>query len=494
LSYKKVKNLIVPRSNVRSLLLKCYEEQMPKGWGEVKKKIRSRNKNKMYVWAIKHDNDPDTKDFWGNSKLKPHYHFVIKITAKGSLAMRTIANELGIVFREEDEEMMKHGGVETFKAENLANVVMYLTHETEQAILDGKTIYDKKKVISNMSFEETQQIREGYQRVSSANRKVSPAEMAELCERARALGRAFGDFEEWRDSLPYNVRINRGMNEAKKCYERGTEESIRALGTDITRLCVFIKGLPNEGKTYAAEQALKDKLSIMVKESGTGQFDEMHASVDALIIDDTCIPDLLAVADNRRTQVHKRNGGRPWWCGSYLIVTSNESFYDWVVECGASKSYDALLSRFYVCEVKKLGEKNFLFLESESTRGTEEDKAKRGEMFDEFRARFNSIIGTYKKSESKPQSRRLGFGTVSFVDEVNGRVGVRTAMRGSGKPPEPEEPPKPKEELWFDLGLVHKEDLPYYEAKGFVYSAEKERYENPKTKEYILIYEDVYFT
>lgn len=67
------------RSNVRTLAIKCYEEQMPEGWESVKIKIKQIDKKYLIVIAIKHDRDPDGDNFWAPSTEKPHYHIIVRV-------------------------------------------------------------------------------------------------------------------------------------------------------------------------------------------------------------------------------------------------------------------------------------------------------------------------------------------------------------------------------------------------------------------------------
>ena len=128
------------RSTVSTLSIKCYEEQMVDGWEQTQEAIKSIDKTQCHVLAIKHDRDPQTDDIWKPCLEKPHYHIIVRLLNKRRSKVQTILNTLHIKYRPElDDNLWKNHGVETIR--KFANMAMYLTHDTEEAILDLSLIH-----------------------------------------------------------------------------------------------------------------------------------------------------------------------------------------------------------------------------------------------------------------------------------------------------------------------------------------------------------------
>lgn len=390
---------------------------MPKGWNDVKRRIRRQKKERMQVIAIKHYKDLIGDDYWQPSAEKPHYHITVRIVRRGKdnriipYHVETILKALGIVFRkEEDKVLWNEHGVETI--ENYAHMAVYLNHDTIQAELDGKAKYALKDLVSNLTIEEIEQIRAGYVRVSEGNRKVGTSEMATIDEQAYELGQKLEDFNLWYASLDFAVRSHSKMKTVKESYYRGIEDRVKMDGR-VNRLCVFIKGGHNLGKGYAALEALKGKRYLTIEGGGTGKFDRLSPSDEAIIVNDDKCPNLLNMTDNYMCQAYKRQKDNPYWCGEYFIVTSNKSFAEWLRESGidvgtfysdgslfqVTEHYRAMKSRFYICHIENIDGVNKLICDSPSTRGTEADQMERKAKYMDFRKKYNASLAEYKPNE-----------------------------------------------------------------------------------------------
>lgn len=388
------------RSNVRTLAIKCYEEQMPEGWESVKIKIKQIDKKYLIVIAIKHDRDPDGDNFWAPSTEKPHYHIIVRVVPPAPPEkikperIGKILDLLGIEYRpDKDETLWNEHGVET--CSNFCAYAMYLTHETEQAIQDGKELYYFEELISNVTDEELKQIREGYLRPTYG--RVSMMQMEELDKAAYEKGTELKDFTEWYRSLPFMIRCNTKMRIVEQSYWQGVADRLKK-GVTVNRLSVYIKADGNCGKTYAAKQALAGKSMLTVDGGGSGRYDHLQLSTNAIILDDATTGSLLNMADNYACQIYRRNNNNPVWLGQYFIVTSNLDFEEWVRKCGLSSfsNIQAARTRFYVCSVRVGRDgKKYLVCESESTRGSEEVLMEKRKMFMDFKAKYNESIQQY---------------------------------------------------------------------------------------------------
>mgnify|MGYP000914934866 CR=1 FL=1 len=406
------------KSSVHSAALKIYDDQLVYGWDYTKNAIKTAFKSSyMQIEGIKHYKDYlDNSDFWVPSIEKPHYHIIFRLVdRKNRIRIGTVLKALGIEFRKGlDDNLLREHGCET--VQDFSAYSLYLTHETEDAILDGKSLYDISDIVSNLTESELEQIREGYVRPSE-KRRLTQAELISLDQEAYNKGYELKDFDDWYNSLGFVVRSNAKMKVIKESYSRGVESRIKE-GNSLPRLCIFIQGAPNTGKTYAAAHSVKgDYLSV--GGGGSGKFDNLKPSHNAIIIDDDVCPNLLNMSDNYICKAYRRNKNNPVWAGEYLIITSNLSFDEWASRCGIdmyiqepayynnytpkyTEHGKALRSRFYICELRQTPTgQNRLACLSASNRGTLKEQFERAYKFVEFQNTFNGIIANYNPQINK---------------------------------------------------------------------------------------------
>lgn len=416
-------------SSVHSAALKIYDEQLKYDWDYTKNAIRTAFKSSyLQIEAIKHFRDfLEDDNFWTPSREKPHYHIIFRLVdRKDRIRIRRVLKALGIEFRKgKDDNLLKEHGCET--VQNFSAYSLYLTHETEDAILSGKSLYKLSEVVSNLTESELEQIREGYVRPCD-KRKLTQAELISLDKEAYDKGFELADFEDWYDALGFVVRSNAKMKVIKESYARGVEARIRE-NKSLSRLCIFVQGPPNTGKTYAAAHSVEgDYLSI--SGGGSGKFDNLKPSHNAIVIDDDICPNLLNMSDNYICKAYRRNRDNPVWAGEYLIVTSNLSFNAWALECGIkmfpnpnlpsytdaySPQGKALRSRFYICELEQMQTgQHRLACRSASTRGTVEEQVKRADKFVDFQKKFNEIIANYN-----PQNNKVDYSKIEEKEKEN---------------------------------------------------------------------------
>lgn len=401
-NYKKFHKLTM-NSTVRTLSVKCYEEQLTDGWKETAKRIKECQQN-IQVIAIKHDKDYAHDDIWLPGKEKPHYHIIMKLTDNKTSHVSGLLTMLGVCFRKGlDEVLWDNHGVETVG--NFRSMAKYLTHDTEQAIRDGKVQYSLEELVSNLPPEEIKRIREGRSKNEGSTDRVKLEELAALDQQAMQLGYELKDFDQWYEELPFRIRSHPKMKTIERTYHSGVRKRVQEQG-EVNRLCIFIKGVKNVGKTYSAIHSLENKNVLTVGGGGSGKFDRLSPSTEAIVIDDDRAPNLLNMTDNYMCQAYKRMSDNPYWCGKYFIVTSNLSFREWLEECGIktvacqkpleyTEQYRAMESRFYVCHIDKRDGKNRLICDSVSKRGTKEEQIERKNMFVEFRDKYNLLLASY---------------------------------------------------------------------------------------------------
>lgn len=390
-------------SKVYALAIKCYDEQLPYGREYTFNAIRQTNKSDFQVIAIIHDRDTVTDGIWAEAVVKPHIHIIVRcVDRKKRIRVRTIMDCLGIVFRPNlDDALWREHGVETIG--NYTGYAVYLTHETKEAIDDAKELYSVDELISNLAIDEIIHIREGYIRVSPNAHKVTSDELATLDQDAYTLGYEMKNFSQWYDAQPFAVRSHAKMKTIRESYERGVNARIEE-GRAVTRLCIYVQGPPDSGKTYAAIAALDGKQVLSVGGGGTGKFDRLRPDHEAIVIDDDVCPNLLNMTDNYICRAYKRNSNNPAWAGHYFVVTSNLTFSEWLENSGIhtrdrlgnpSAHYTAMWTRFYICEIRYSNGVAHLALISPSTRGSGGEQLERAEMFTEFVRKFNETIANY---------------------------------------------------------------------------------------------------
>lgn len=397
------------RSTVRTLSLKFYAEQVLPNGGDasaakavLEQRVKAVDKDDVQIIAIMHDRDPMTDDIWAPSMEKPHFHVIMRVVGSPNRRISQLLGMVGVTYRQDpdgngepvDRKLWENHGVETVK--KFANYAMYLTHDTEEAISEGKFQYGLDELFSNMTQEEIKLIRDGY--ISPSRVKVTGEVMSELDQAARQMGYEMQNYTKWVDQLPFEVRSHAKMRAVRESYDRGVTMRIEER-TQIVRLCVFIQGKPDTGKSYASAEALKHlgKSVLNVSGGGTGRFDSLRPDHDAIVIDDDVCPNLLNMSDNYICRAYRRNRNNQVWAGRYLIVTSNLDFDAWMEACSISeKNREAVRSRFYICHLEKRDGVNCLDLDSASRRGSNPEQRERLEMFRGFREKFDAVISGYE--------------------------------------------------------------------------------------------------
>lgn len=216
--------------------------------------IKATNPKDFQVLAIRHDRDEMTDGIWAVANVKPHWHVIVQLTDQSRrIRVKQILAGLGIVYRQGlDDDLWKEHGVETIG--NFAGYAGYLTHETAEAIRDAKERYDISEIVSNLTSEEIQQVREGFIRVSE-KRKLTQEDLITLDREAYDCGYALKTLEDWFADQPFNVRSAAKLKVITEHYYHGVEARIRE-HVEVKRVCIYIQGAPNRGRTYAAEHAL----------------------------------------------------------------------------------------------------------------------------------------------------------------------------------------------------------------------------------------------
>lgn len=360
--------------------------------------VHDKHKHHWQIEAICHDRDEvaNEDDMFEPSAVKPHFHVILRDADKNRFLVKTILKVLKLNYQKQDSSLFFNSGCTTIFNFNAYSV--YLTHETEQAIRDGKEFYELSEVMTNMSLDELKAVRAGYNRLQ-AKSKLSETDWNELAEYVAGLGDKMDDFQAWADkTLTFSQQTNSKFLKLQQVYNRHLLKAVEQ-SPDIIRCCVLIFGKFNDGKSYTARHALMALgETVYNARQGSGKYDGLRHEASAMLFDDRKMTDSLNVTDNRATVLHSRGTGndKPW-VGRYVVITTNqdpdEFFRDQVQD---DSQVEALRSRFYVATITydylKFGH---LQLSQSSIRGSKSDIIKRNALYTRFADKFNELIKQY---------------------------------------------------------------------------------------------------
>ena len=368
--------------------------------------------NQWNVAAIWHDKDPVSSDddVFLTSIKKPHCHLLIFLENGKKFRLSQVLDLLGINFDPVvDKTLMDCGGIAS--CVDKSAFFMYLTHETDQAIFDGKFIYDRKEIINNMSDELQDSLRAGYKRAVPKS-KLKPSDWDKLYEEAYQIGKSIIktriDYDDWERAHLNTVQSVQGpARKLKEAYYKGVSDTITEK-VKLVRLSVIIYGCANQGKSYSAKKALINMgKKIHIATIGSGKYDDLRPDTDAILFDDVAVSDARNVFDNGPKVLRRRHSNDRPWLGDYAIVTTN---LDWQHEIIAMMGkryayerddltsedktvFDAIASRLYICYINEANGE--LEIEHKQTRGGDESKKEHNKKMEEFKKAFDNVSMPY---------------------------------------------------------------------------------------------------
>lgn len=389
------------------------------------------------VAVVLHDSDKvkAADDPFKISIEKAHFHLIIRRLSKKRFRVNRIIQLLGLHYIKDDNFddtiMWNAGGAEIIR--DFASYFLYLSHETNQAIVDGKHKYDRSEVISNFGDE----IRESLWQAGLRNQKKSKIDWDEINDIAYTMGLNLKDFDPWvKANLTVTDQANKNFRVVSKSYQQGLSEGVAKIG-HITRCSILIHGEGNLGKSYTSLEALKAlHLNVYRASKGSGKYDNLSTATDAMIFDDVAVSDARNVFDNMAVTLHRRNSNDRAWLGSYAVVTTNDDAETFCRKMAGVSSTDELLDvndpytkskidaieaikqRLYICTVKN----NKLIVESATTRGSRADQAEHDKLFKKFAENFNAILKNYKP-EKQENANALGDALFRRAYEMYQRLG-----------------------------------------------------------------------
>lgn len=388
----------------------------------------SRQLHGYIAWGICHYKDPktDPSDFFDDSREKPHCH--VYIWAKNqshnsgyAKRISTFFKIIGIKYRKEDDNLWLNHGID--KIVSLESCALYTTHDTAQAIKDGKVHYGLNNVYRNITLDEFKKLRNYAEETQIV---ISKVDWVKYDEMAYELGYDFEDWYSWYDSLPRDAREKKTkIDICREQYDKGIMDKIE-VNDHITRCSIFIQGDKGVGKTTAVNYAIRNMRHLDISGGNTGQFDRLTPIYEAVAVSDSKLPEatLLALADDRIANVYHRNQNNSYFAGKYFIVTNNHNIEDWAESCKMqtdiavpqemqpgqvfqryehvlTPEFEALCDRFFICEIRTdANGRNYLFCISKNDRGSKEEQIIRNNMYRYFRDGFNKCISGFSREDN----------------------------------------------------------------------------------------------
>lgn len=375
--------------------------------------------HKYKIDSIVHYKDYNTDDMLAPSIEKPHSHLLCYMESTGTkenkFRLQTLLNDLkkcGIRYREEDKTLLeKSTKFPRMRAQEHCKVIVYHTHETAEAReKDGKEFYSREERITNLTPSELDLIYHIYeQKFNKIDNKDNTLLLEDYCNQAYALGQQGGDFDKWfMENIP-PAQLKTVKSTLIDYYEYGVSDFLASPASTLNIRCaIFIAGQASAGKTYNSKQALKSLgyKVLPIEAGGTGKLDELKPSHGAVVVSDTNIKNLLAMADNSFTRVYRRNNSNPLWCGQYLIITYNKDLDGYLADFYSNtitsfEQIQAVKSRFFECTVDPYTNK--LQVWTASTRGDSDTLVKRAQMALAFKDAYNKSVENFKRPDMSPE-------------------------------------------------------------------------------------------
>lgn len=289
---------------------------------------------------------------------KPHCHAYFKIKDGKRIRFSSFLNDLhssGITLDcPDDLDLLKHviedgNGFpnEQRIGQGESYCVVYGSHQTPIAKLEGKHAYDWNDPHHFTTYTEEdfkrfllEQNRLNDHSKATTVRTLSLSENSQLAMEARALGEKGGDFDSWWfDELPIEARLGCSkLDTIRSEYDHGIDQYLSdPKNTIMTRVCLYVQGPHNVGKSGSLALALSELGYPTYKVSAggsTGKMDNFKYWHKALVLDDTSVKGFFSYADDTICRAYKRNSGNPLFACKFLAVTANEDISDYYLRCG----------------------------------------------------------------------------------------------------------------------------------------------------------------
>ena len=155
--------------------------------------------------------------------------------------------------------------------------------------------------------------------------KVTNKEIAETGAQAYELGREFGDFGDWYFSKRFPLRCELDLEMLEEIYNQGAESKAKET-VYVNRLCVFIHGKTNTGKTYTSVEALKQmgyNHFYDIRGYGPAKFRNISTSVQAILLDNWTdgkyMSRFLELCGDKPVKITHREKNNQYFVGDVIV-------------------------------------------------------------------------------------------------------------------------------------------------------------------------------
>ena len=347
--------------------------------------------------------DTDLKD----KEEKPHIHMIFR--SNYSIRPSTVFKMIGVEINDSDKSLYSKKGfyyLNTKRHDEVSSIV-YLTHETDNAKLELKPLYNRNEIVTNDSAGYIDKCYEDYQTYFGGLRinkkgKVNSLEeqniLFDYLDEVSKLGYELGDLNEYVDNIPRRYKY-KYEDKISNAYFKGVQRRIQNNDRlDVNRVSIYIYGEAGTGKSYGALHTLEDmgrKYYQVTASSGTGGEDDVMPN-QCLVYDDRLPANCLDKADDRICRTYRRNRNNGVFSGDFFIINHNKSFDDAFKDWFKNKNENddklsevvkAMKTRFFILNVKN-GE---VIVEQMNSR-LSDFYAEKEKKFMEFKAIFEKYI------------------------------------------------------------------------------------------------------
>lgn len=385
-------------------------------------KIHNLPTDEYYVAAIYHNRDwkKSKDDLYEISAKKGHWHLIIwPKDPKKRPRISTLLNMFGITFDGKlDYDLWDHRGAEIIG--DKPSYFMYLLHRTERAEKEGKTPYTLSEVATNLSADQCQNLMDGYTK-ARPKKQLKPDDWDKLANDAYDLGKNLGDWDTWVNTvLNTQQQAMAPTRVVRAKYVQGLKWGV-AHHESICRVSILIYGAGNLGKSYTSRATLKKMgLDVCLAPKGSGKYDNLTPHTDALLFDDVSASDARNVFDNSAVMLHRRNQDDRPWLGHYAVATTNDMPSLWLkkmagVNTKVSNDYEEQQS--YNNAINAISQrlyichidpkKHQLVCDKRQERGSIEDRLEHDQAFMRFFNLFNEILKGYHMPDPKDENRMM---------------------------------------------------------------------------------------
>lgn len=385
-------------------------------------------KENMDMHAIVHYHDyvaGDDEDPLIPSIEKPHAHIAFRTNEKNRRPhlkfFTDLLGSLGIAYRFEDKNLLRHG--KAIVNCDFNYVVVYHTHETPNAINDGKSLYDRSEVITTLSDEEIEEIHYKYQ--TGTIKPTKRSSRNDLLENYKAMAKIAAHsfsvtFNKWFSENIPAVDQSTARPICKTAWDIAFNEAVQDLPPFYARCSIFIHSRKaGLGKTMTTHDVLKamDLCPLSIGSGAkTGKTDTYDPFTNkAIIFNDTTIPAPLDTFDSVVQPLYRRGSGNSPNLTRYIVVTTNKSFDDYF---NGYDSYNidqiaAIKSRLFICTCDEQGH---LIVEHRPERFHGSQRQEVYEMFEKFfdlyNARRDEYLQTISGDEAFEMFEELAYSSI----------------------------------------------------------------------------------